>query len=209
MQHPGEALKVFCFWVCNGRFQPLKSVQAVVQPCSVAEALGLQWFVSPGLALARLRFVLFFCPSFASQAGMDGHDSRHFASEALQVLRFWVCNGRFRPLKSVKLLFRPVLSTAMHGLDKTNYTTWTSSYRLFETVDLTASLGTCTQVSLVDPCRWGESTTQQKIHRLIVHTLLHLLASSLVTFSRYSLFSYLLLTSSCIFFNTSVSTIIL
>ena len=47
----------------------------------------------------------------------------------------------------------------------------------------TASLGTCTRVSLVDPCRWGESTTQGEIHRHFLDLLSfrifsHLLVSS-------------------------------
>ena len=48
----------------------------------------------------------------------------------------------------------------------------------------TASLGTCTRVSLVDPCRWGESTTQGEIHRHFLDLL------------SYPLFSHLLVSSS-------------
>ena len=73
---------------------------------------------------------------------------------------------------------------AMHKLDKTilHGGLCHAGYSRLRTS--TASLGTCTRVSLVDPCRWGESTTQGEIHRHFLDLL------------SYRIFSHLLVSSS-------------
>ena len=66
----------------------------------------------------------------------------------------------------------------MHKLDKTILHGGLGHAGYWRLRTSTASLGTCTRVSLVDPCRWGESTTQGEIHRHFLDIFSHLLVSS-------------------------------